>query len=68
MRKINEWKEKWNTLKKCLQLEVDLTQHAYDDAKKEENWHDALLYREEQATVQWVLEQLEHIEETGDCK
>ena len=63
---MKDYKELWKLLKKNLKLEISLCGKAHKKAEREKSYHDADLFREEEATVEWVLSQMEHLEETGE--
>jgi hypothetical protein len=61
-----DYKELWKILEKNLELEVSLCYRQMQNQKKAEDYIGLFISREELNTVQWVLEQMEHIEETGE--
>lgn len=59
-------KKEWTILKQCLLLEESLCHKATKKAIKDNLLERAVEYRHNLETIQWVLEEMENIEEKGE--
>lgn len=58
---------KWKMLMKCLQTEVKLCNKCIKDAVKRKQYDEAHDAWSDKTTVEWVLDEMENIEEKGTC-
>jgi len=65
--KPKQLKNNWEKLRKCLETEVKLTQQCIKDAVETKNYIDANNMHENLATVEWVLDEMDAIETTGEA-
>lgn len=60
-------KGKWETLRKTFELEVKLVKQALKCSIKNSDYADCLDYNQQLKTMNWVLQEMEAIEKTGEA-
>lgn len=61
-----DYKRFWELIKECLNYEQKSLKRNLKSAKKNDSFHEASSFREELGTIEWLLEEIENIEDKGE--
>jgi len=64
--KKNKEKTVLKKLKECLKVEIDLCNNALEKAKENKQYQECIEYQFELTTIDWVLSEIECLEELGE--